>query len=192
MKKFIAIITMILVFFTSSAFNQLDNSTSTSRQDTVIHRTEVNVNFDRIEVKEKTANLEKTFAQQKVVDLAFVEELHMLNSKLPDMTVPPHEAKLAALEEEFGITKKDYLKAIDRQLRSTNFINFLVFLSGLGLVTYLLTNKRIKREPDAILKLSKGFLMIGSLFLLRFLLLSTLGVLNPDYVVIQQFLQMWS
>jgi len=28
--------------------------------------------------------------------------------------------------------------------------------------------------------------------LLRFLLLSTLGVLNPDYVVIQQFLQMWS
>ena len=139
-----------------------------------------------VEVREQTTTLEQCFKRQGDINEALIHELSKLNDKIPDMSTSVSEAKFQELEENFNISKEDALNSIHRQTVLTSSVNFLIFILTLGVVGFLLTNNKVKREPDIILKTFHSIVAIGALFLLRYALLSFVTLVNPTYQIIQQ------
>lgn len=176
------------MFFISTAFAPGEPTQVPLKQDTAstVH---INVGFDKIQVRETNANLETLIQQQTAVNESFTSELSKLNNKLPDMTSSIYEAKFNAMEEELGISKTDYLGFVYKDLRLTNLINFLSFIFGVGIITWLFTNKNIKRGPDVVLKLSVGVLLVITLWLVKTSSIVVLSaIFNPTFRIAEHFL----
>jgi hypothetical protein len=192
MKRLLTIIAFILTLGLSTAFMPTDSTKVVVDPDTTTVA-EIKVKFESptFKVEEKTNVLEQYFNEQSMSNETLISILNSIEKKVPNMNVLPHEVKLNALEEEFGITKDDYVQTMGYQVRLTNWVNLLIFIFGVGALSYLLGNKRIKRGPDVVLKLSIGALLVVSLILMKSSLIGmTTALLNPTYQIIQQFVSL--
>jgi len=188
MKKIFVTIIFILAFVLSTAFESSDSLKIPLKPDTV-SVAEVNIKFDKLTVERETYNshnLEVQLEQQNVFNKELLTIYSELNAKIPDMNRTSQQMRFQAIEEEFGIDKEKYKSAIATHARRTNMTNLLIFLSGIGVLWFFGYSKRSKRVPDLMLHLVQGTCAIGTLFLLRYFILSTIVVINPTYQIIQQ------
>jgi len=191
MKRLISTIVTMLMFIIGTAFNAPIDSTQILLKKDTTTVANINVTFDKLQVEQKSVNLEQQFQRQLLIDQSLVEEINELNSKIPDMNVSDHQTYLTTLEKEMGITKEDYNSAVTKNVRLTNSVNLIIFILGLGIVSYLLGSKQVKRGPDVVLKLSTGVLFVLTLFMIRTSMLVLVTFLfNPTYQIINQFIHL--
>lgn len=187
MKRLITLLTFLLIFIISTAFNSQSESAQIKLKDSIT-TTNINVNFTpaSVIVEDNTTNLSQYFEEQNQVNKTIAIELQTLNNKLPEP-----ETIYQTIEAGLGISEKEVIKAIQRNAGLTNLSNLLLFLGGISVIVYLVTLKRIKRGPDVVLKLSTAGLVIVVLIVMKIGMITFMTMLfNPTYHVINQFIQL--
>jgi len=162
--------------------------------------TKIPLRSDTITIVEMTVNskidnrsipYEKQLKAQTEVTEELVLQLGQLNDKIPNMNTTAYKSTVGALNEEFGIGEEAIKQAFIKEARLTNLTNLLIFLGGIGLFGYLLTNQNAKRGPDVVLKISTGVISLALLVIMKISLVTIMtGLFNPTYRIIEQFIML--
>lgn len=193
MKRLVTVIMILATFVMSVGFSGPSKSnTKVSLKEDTTTVAEINVSFGELKVKEPSNSYSKYLKGQAEANQDLTQEIRVLNEKIPDMNSTQYQTTVSTLEQEYGINEEDVKKAVQKDVRLTNWKNFIIFLSGLGIAGFLINNSNhAKRGPDVALKLGTGVLLVALLGVLRIEIGALItSVFNPTYQIIEQFIML--